>query len=403
MLLHHEFLHNIILKHDTNDGLSFHITNAEGYILASTDSRRHGTKSRTSQSIIATKLPAVTESQFRKYKGNVSYGTPIFSEKKLHGSVIVHGLPEIAPRHGESIRTAVESALEYAAFSRNMENGGDATALIAKMLLDDKHNTEKLLSLMHRHEIDPALLRTVICISLRFIPPGSSADLDLEHQANREHIRTKVVNRLKENRYLNSQDIVYLYDMNTIAVIKSFLPSSDTSRVFPALDVICRDMEKTLDEFNAVSFAMAYGNLYSGTGALKTSLDEAMDSIRLGQDKRPHERRYTLEDVFFEKVFRHLCPQIAGKVIEPAILKLRGKDKAIPKELINCAEALVDNCMNFSATAKNHHIHRNTIGARLERFKALTGLEPANSFRDAFIAKMLAVYIRQYKDGGQPR
>jgi carbohydrate diacid regulator len=82
-------------------------------------------------------------------------------------------------------------------------------------------------------------------------------------------------------------------------------------------------------------------------------------------------------------------------MIEPAITKLRKKNGTLPAELVSCAEAFVDNCMNFSQTAKNHRIHRNTIMSRLEKLKILTGLDPVNSFRDAFIIKMIATYIRQ--------
>jgi carbohydrate diacid regulator len=51
--------------------------------------------------------------------------------------------------------------------------------------------------------------------------------------------------------------------------------------------------------------------------------------------------------------------------------------------------------MNISRTAKNSALHRNTISSRLEKLKTLTSLNPANNFRDAFIIKMLAIYVRQ--------
>jgi len=49
---------------------------------------------------------------------------------------------------------------------------------------------------------------------------------------------------IKESNFLNTQDTVHLYDNNTITVITTFIPASDTVRVYPALDNICRDFEK---------------------------------------------------------------------------------------------------------------------------------------------------------------
>jgi carbohydrate diacid regulator len=325
-----------------------------------------------------------------------AYGTPVYFNKELCGSVVVHGPAESASRQGELIRVSIESALEYAQYSQNRDSPGDPIASIAQTLLSDKPDMEKLLPMMNRQELDPSLLRTVICVSLRFHRTSYfNINLSLGYQASIERIRTEAIKRLRANRYLNSQDIVYQYNGNTIAIIKSFISTPDHTRVYLSLDRICHDLEKTLKEFSAFSFSIAYGNLSYGVNELKKSLSDAMEIINIGQRTRPNEQLYILEYILFDNVCHYLYPQIISKMIEPAVAKLKRKNGTLPPEIVSCAESFVDNCMSFSQTAKNHRIHRNTITSRLEKLKDLTGLDPANSFRDAFIVKMLATYVRQ--------
>ena len=397
MLLNSEFLEYIILKYMIGK-LIIHITDEEAHILVSTDPKRKGTKSSTAQYILQVMHPATIGNPGQEpEKLTVAYGTPIHYNKELCGAVVVNGPEDIASHQGELIRGSIESALEYAVYSQNRDSPEDPIASIARMLLQDKPDTEKLLPLMNRQELDPSLLRTVICISLKFHQTSFfNINLNLGYQSSIERIRTEVVKRLKANLYLNSQDILYIYNGSTIAIIKSFIPSTDHARVYHALDRICQDLEKTLEEFSAFSFGIAYGNLSYGINELKKSLNDAIEIISIGQWARPNERHFALEHILFDNVCHYLYPQIISKMIEPAISKLSRKDGTIPGELIDCAEAFVDNCMSFSETSKNHRIHRNTINTRLEKLKALTGLDPVNSFRDAFVLKILATYIRQH-------
>jgi carbohydrate diacid regulator len=266
---------------------------------------------------------------------------------------------------------------------------------LARMLLADKVDTTKVIPLMNRRELDPTLLRAVICISLRFHQISYfNINLNLGYQSSIERIRGEVVTRLKANRYLNSQDIVYQHNGSTIVLIKSFIPVPGQSRIYLSLDKICQSLGKTLEEFSAFSFGIAYGNLSYGVTELKKSLNEAMEIINIGERTRPRENLYVLENILFDRIYHDLSPQIVKKMIEPAVEKLSKKDGSLQRDLIACAEAFVDNCMSISQTAQNHAIHRNTLSARLEKIKALTGLDPANNFRDAFIIKMLASYVR---------
>lgn len=394
-----DFLNHILDKFRSPQ-LSIYITDAETRILSATNEERIGKTSRTASYIISIMHPATIESNGADPTelGLVVYGAPVMEANDLFGTVIVRGPAGAAVQTGNTIRMILETTLEF--LNANQEQGDSNSpeykmAQIASQILSGHVDKEKLYSLMYSHELDPKLLRTVICIRLNYYQTSYfNINLNLGYQSSIEQLRKSVFQRIRANRYLNAQDIVYPADRNTILILKSFIPSNDISRIYLALDVICRDLVSSLNQFSGFSFSIAYGNLYEDITQLRKSWLEAIETLEIGQETDASAQFYSLETLLFDNVSLHLQPQIINKFLLPALKKLARKDGNIPQDLIETCEAFVDNCMSLSATAAKTMIHRNTISARLNKLKSLTNLDPAASFRDAFLVKMLALYLR---------
>ena len=397
MLMNTDFLNYVLSKH-AFESFVIHITDNTTRILASTDEKRIGDNSSTAQYIVQVMRPSTIESLAEDNSNIVLYGTPVLFNKELCGTVIVRGPAGTAVNLGNTIRSSLETALEYEEYSKSTFEIADNRAIIGKQLLSGKVDTEKVSAMMTNLEMDPHLLRAVICIKLDYYQTSYfNINLNLGYQSSAERIRNEAIQRISTNKFFNSQDIVLGLDRNTISVIKSFIPVNDYSRFYLSLDKICEEIEKALNSFTAFSFCIAYGNLYYGITELSKSYHEASEIISIGQRNNSDNHLYILENLLFENVCHFLHPQIINKILYPIMNKLLRRDGKIMTELIDCAEAYVDNCMNYSATSEITHLHRNTINTRLEKLKALTGLSPATSFQDAFVVKMLAVYIR-YKN-----
>ncbi|HHW11373.1 MAG TPA: hypothetical protein GXX33_00010 [Firmicutes bacterium] len=391
---------NHILEKFRSPHLTIYITDAETRILSATNEERIGQTSRTASYIISIMRPATIESNAAESTdaGVVVYGTPVMKENNLFGTVIVRGPAGAAVQTGNTIKMLLEITLEFL-YSANEQTDSHSPeykmAQIASQILSDHVDKEKLYSLMYSHELDPQLLRTVICIRLNYYQTSYfNINLNLGYQSSIEQLRETVFQRIRANRYLNSQDLVYTADRNTILILKSFIPSPDISRIYLALDVICRDLAASLSSFSGFSFSIAYGNLYEDITQLRKSWLEAIETLEIGQETDPNAQFYSLETLLFDNVCLHLQPQIINKFLLPALKKLTRKDGTLPQDLIETCEAFVDNCMNLSVTAAKTRIHRNTISARLQKMKNLTNLDPVSSFRDAFLVKMLALYVR---------
>ena len=208
-----------------------------------------------------------------------------------------------------------------------------------------------------------------------------------------------VVGKIKANRYLTKQDIVVLLNTNQIILIKAFLPVSDPSKMYQALDRICRSVLDDLEHSKIFSLRMAYGNLYTDFSKLKQSYEEAQSLIRLGAKFLNRNGLYTLDDLLVEQIAAALPPAAVDKILRPILFALKRKDGTSDVELLHVAEVFVDEGLNLVRTAQKTFLHRNTIAAKIEKIRELTGLDPESSFYHAFIIKLAAVYVRLSQPG----
>ena len=87
-------------------------------------------------------------------------------------------------------------------------------------------------------------------------------------------------------------------------------------------------------------------------------------------------------------------PKIAtAKMIQPVLDALQDEGVA-GMDLLRCTEVIVDCGTSYAEASKRLLLHRNTIHMRVERFCALTGLDPLHSFHDALIVKFAAMTAR---------
>ena len=372
------------------------VTDSTGRILAATQKERIGSRSKTAGYILNVGHAASIDNPSDAASDSIHFGVPVLFSGSTWGTVVVSGPNANACQLGTNLKNAIETALDYEAYSQQTRKRTDnEIQQIAQTMLSEQFDTEKLLRLMSRHEMDPAVMRTVICIRLDYYHNSYfNINLNLGYLSSVEALREEVARRLHKSRYLTSQDMIYHADRNTILVIKSFLPSNDLPRTYLALDVICGDFASILEGFTAFDYSLAYGNIYSDIHLLRKSWHEAEEIIAFGKQSRQKNHFYTMDSLLFESVCLQLHEQVVHKMIEPAVEKLKQQKTKLPASMIESCEAYVDSCMNLSDASAKTFTHRNTINQRIDRMKALTGLDPRSSFKDAFLIKMICTYLR---------
>ncbi len=406
MILNTSFLAQLLEKHKT-PGAIVYVTDTNAHILASTEESRVGATSTTAQFILKSGRPAVIEHNDalqgdRDDQNRVTYGTPLLAQEETIGVVIASGAHAAATSLGLLIKSALETAIEYQNYTQSILHTGDERSVIARALLDNSMSEPKIVTALNKLEMDPLLLRSVIYINLAHHRPNYfNINLNLGYQSSIERINEDIVKRIRACRFFNTQDMILAYDRNTILIIKSFIQNSDISRAYLSLDKICEEVESLLSAFTCFSFHIAYGNIYANLKDVTKSFSEAAETIRIGKKTRPDDQVYILDNLLFDHVCHFIDPQIVNKIILPALEALKNGETALPVEIIGTANAFVDNCMSFSRTAAATFQHRNTIGNRLDKLRQKTGLDPAKSFHDAFIVKMIWTYLT-LSAGGAP-
>lgn len=267
--------------------------------------------------------------------------------------------------------------------------------LLVQSLLSGQPDAQAAGSLMRRFDLDSSLMRAVICIQLSFQTNRYfNVNLNLGYLPQIEQARGEIIALLRGNRYLNAQDICAEYGENQIVVLKSFVPTTDMSKLYRALAHICEDMTHSLQGRYLLDVKGAYGSAYAAPSQLPESYREARELLRIGRREMPEQSAYSPGQLFTSSMFSHIPPQARAHTLQPALQKLMVAYPKSYRELVFSCEVFVDACMNYSKAAQTLGVHRNTLNARLLRAQAATGLDPTNRFTDALILKFMALSLR---------
>ncbi len=390
-----EFLNGLIKKFHMDD-IGIYIADANARILVSNDTSRIGSIGNTARYIISIQRAASIQNTSDLNHSSSHYGTPVTVYGSIEYVVVAYGNSSTAISAGDTLQAALQTALEYQEYKQQKSSKfNDELEEIASLMLSKKSDKTKLLSLMYRHELDPNLYRVIININLNFYQNKFfNINLNLGYESSIETLRGDIIKSLRKGKYFNTQDLLCSPDRNTIIIIKSFLKADNTSRIYMAIEEVCKDLVKVLKQFNGLSFSIAYGNFYDHLEDIHLSWREASEILELGKISGGQEL-FSLDFLLLDYVSHNLMPQIKNKYIIPAAEKLKQRDGQMQTNLLETAEAFVDNGLSLTATALHTSLHRNTVNSRLKQFTALTGLNPTASFRDAFLTKMLALHVKQ--------
>ena len=387
----------VLIDHYAKDDLEISIFDTEAKLAYSANGKSNAELAKFSRYALEQDTPLVLASEDDANMGNIIYTAAIKPSGKLFGAIVLKGKRDAVQKTGQELKAAIESSMMYEKFieekSTTIEEKRAELAISLTKSNIDKEESEKLLA---SFDMDPSLLRSVICIRLNIYQNNYfNINLSLGYKASFEELKNEIIREIRESDYMTGQDMVAMKTPTTLIVIKSFQKGSDIKKAYKALDIIASDLEKTLEKYSSMSFAIAYGSIVSSLRGIRSSYKEAEEIIDLGAENGHKSGIITLEDVFFESSYQKLSPQIINKILDPALDALRRKDGVLPYEMIESCQAFVNSCMNLSLASERTHVHRNTISVRLEKLKNLTGLDPAENIKDAFLVKMLAAKAKE--------
>jgi carbohydrate diacid regulator len=394
-----EFLQRIIAYYASRMGISIDIAGETGEIIASTREKTIGTVSPSALYVLQCREAVFIKPDHSSLAEKPSiYAIPIFM-KDLEGIVVVvHGPSEIIESGAESLSAVLEAFLETFDNRKMLMPKEKRDTLLVQQLLSKEMRENVVLSILKAMEHDPSLVHGVILI--KAIPTENTyfnMHLNLGYNESYEKIRGEIINTLKDNEHLNSQDIVAFYDDYHVVIIKSFLGSFGKELIGSAMEVISNSIQEDIAPFKLFDFHIAWGESCEKIFEVRKPFVEAWTMLEIGLKTAPKIRVYRMEDFLLETVEEAIRDTRIARLIDSFLEKINDSDKTESSGesgLLQVAEAYVDSCMSFAETAKRLNIHRNTVTTKLDKLRELSGLDPAVSMPDAFIIKMAAVKLR---------
>lgn len=136
--------------------------------------------------------------------------------------------------------------------------------------------------------------------------------------------------------------------------------------------------------------------IWVGTVAVKPeeyrrSLETAMEAGEFSRRRPGRTKIVYSSDYILEFTLRNTPSERLRHFLEPWVEQLRREP-----ELVDAAEALLENNMNLSLAADQKFVHRNTMTTRVSRLREVLGIDPVHRDQDRFLLMMLCGYYRRF-------
>jgi len=275
----------------------------------------------------------------------------------------------------------------------------DVQSALIEEMLSDSVSEANIQTALTEMDIDNRMLRAAIVIEMVFSPPiYYFQEGDLDYELMKARIAKNILSFIRKHKLLNRQDISTILGNRELVIFKSFVHTAKIDKVYRMLEKICATLRKDLEGFDVLEIRMSHGDVVYQFMDLKSSYDTAKHFLELGKWRYPKRSYYSTNDLIMDLIYEKIHPQIQAKMVQPVLDALTEENGNLRESLLACAETFVDCCMNYTAASEKLQLHRNTLHARLEKYKQLTGMDPSNSYNDALATKLAAIAAR-YQDG----
>ncbi|POQ98987.1 hypothetical protein AU468_11395 [Alkalispirochaeta sphaeroplastigenens] len=348
------------------------IMDPEGVIIACRDSYRKGTYHDIAHRIVAGDLRELVVREDDPRPGGVLPGVnlPVLHHREVIGVVGLTGDPDQVRVVAYSVKTALETMVEYEEFKEQLARRQDRKRLLVTMLLYDDGVAPEDLDVLARH-----LGYRSDLFRIALVLPGAEGISERDFR--------KIV---RSNELHTDQDMTLFASRGSPVIFRAVC--SDSSRARGGKRSVT-DYLAGLDEAHRrwgapVPAWYAAGTVQTSLAAYRRSFHHALWVSGAGQAGR---ERYRF---FADHARDYLFSLVPPEEIRGITLPLRefcGADSLAAFR--GTFQALLAANMNIKEAAARLDVHRNTVMHRLERFQEHSGFDPLRSPQDRRLLELL--------------
>lgn len=319
--------------------------------------------------------------------------TPIVFEDKCYGSFFVSGIENNNKEMVKAMLIATNTAIQYELIRASANNSRNEEYLIRELISGKVNQDDEVIKEWgNQLGYDINMPRAVILIEL--IPKKTQHfNINLGYENSVDDMRRIVKNEVRNNKYLNNQDIVLFYKDEYLLVIKSFFDMLDRERKYKALDKICQSLNDDIAENKLFQISIAYGRLADKFAKIKSSYDDALEILELSKRLKRQPDVFSIQDFIYEDIVYNLNENILDKCLSPIISIILTAEKKSKIDICKTVRCYLESNCSVSETAKKLFLHRNSIILRLEKISKITGLDIVNNISHLFLLKLAVTYI----------
>lgn len=361
---------------------NINIMDNSGMIIGSCQKKRIHTMHQGAKEVLANGASVeIYPDQMERYPGTMPGSNwPIILGKQIVGVVGVSGHPEQVRDTAKLVKMVTELILERELLIEEVRSHSQLLQQFLQLLLAEniKNDDPRLVRIADILRFDLQLPRVVIVVNtLPLIEEALShyGPYDLVSSRTKESLASVI----QESGLMNPEDI-FISGEKELVILKYF-PIELQARQFEKWGA---DFIRIVNQDGSV-MRLGIGSLVTNVSELSHSYKEAAFSLNHSQNHISSIYQFDImasylmkvpEGIPFCKAFRELKEKLTHKV-------------DVKYDMRKTIQALLENNLNVSTTAKALFIHRNSLVFRLDRLKDLTGLCPSQHFNHAILCKLL--------------
>lgn len=381
-ILNEEFCNRLVISTSAIIGHQILITDAEGLVLASSDSTRLGTLHEASLDVIHTgKIMYHGDREAEEMEGTKPGMTlPICMDDVPIGTIGITGSPEETSQYAALIQQLSKLFLDFQSQQlTTIQRDNEKKNLIQEITTFDRHTRDIAVIKDSAWKLGFNLGERRKVLIIR-VAHNDERNLSQAEKIQRQNHIMEYLSSVFSNR----QDIVAAYDTEEYVIMAKVRNELEEETIIELAGKCMKLQERAAPGRFYIWIGM--GKEADSVETLKASYEDALFALRVQAAWDISSRKILdVEDLMLEQMAVNLSDELCDKLWTERFEKMMSA-----KNSDEIAELVICWCrskFNFSQTAKDMHIHKSTLLYRFDRIKELYGLDLHD------FSKVIALYL----------
>jgi hypothetical protein len=319
--------------------------------------------------------------------------TPIILEERCLGYLYTSGDEDVNKEILKIIMLSIKTSIQYEMNRDHASKTRDEELFLRNLISGNSISDDEVIREWgNQSGYDINMPRSAIVIEL--IPKRAEHfNINLGYENSIDDMRRIIRNEVKNNKYINNQDLVLVYNDEYILVLKSFFDMLDKDRKYKALDRICNSIYDDIADNKLFQISIAYGRLVDKLSNIRLSYTDSIEILDLSKQIDNSSGVFSIQDFIFEDLVYNMNEYLLDKFIRPIAACIMAAEKRLKIDICRTINFYIECNCSVSDTAKKLYLHRNSILLRLNKISKITGLDIINNTSHLFLLKLVVTYI----------